>query len=98
MNQYPQPPTTGQFYRPPVVPSGGQPWYPQQPASQKEQFPQEEKSSILSKIITIALEAIIVALVLFYLAKLFVFQQFAVIGRSMLPTIHDGEVLLVFTA
>lgn len=96
MNQYPQTLTTSQLpYSPSTL--GDQSWNLQQPPAQQTLPPPEQKPSLVSKIITIALEAIIVALVLFYLAKLFVFQQFAVVGKSMLPTIHDGEVLLVNT-
>jgi|GEM_PF-479409 signal peptidase I len=55
----------------------------------------EEPPSLGSRIVTWVLEFLIFALLLFYCAKIFVFQQFTVSGTSMLPTIHDGQQLLV---
>lgn len=61
----------------------------------------EEKNTIISfiasNIVTWSLELLAVLLLLIYLLRIFVMQDYTVSGKSMQPTIEDGQRLMVNT-
>lgn len=65
---------------------------PAAPATHDQNFaqPVKQKSGIFSFFVTIVLALVIVQLI-----NLFLFQSYRVVGSSMFPTLHEGDLLVI---
>lgn len=84
------------------------PTYPQQPPNMPPQYPPPQEKPykrepfslsqfILNNLLTWILELIAIVLLILYLLRIFVMQDYLVSGRSMESSIHDGQRLIVNT-